>query len=73
MNKIAPFVAAFVTVLMASSFVTGCAVGPNYHRPDVQTPAAFRELTENVPVRRKPRPTPIFPGGKSSRIRSCKN
>ncbi len=50
MNKIAPFVAAFVTVLMASSFVTGCAVGPNYHRPDVQTPAAFRELTENVPV-----------------------
>lgn len=50
MNKIAPFVAAVVAVLMVSSLMTGCAVGPNYHRPDVQTPAAFRELTENTPV-----------------------
>ncbi len=50
MNKIAPFVATVVTALMAASLLAGCAVGPNYHRPDVQTPAAFRELTENTPV-----------------------
>lgn len=50
MNKIAPFVATVVTALMAASLLVGCAVGPNYHRPDVQTPAAFRELTENTPV-----------------------
>ena len=50
MNKIAPFVATVVTALMAASLLAGCAVGPNYHRPDIQTPAAFRELTENTPV-----------------------
>lgn len=50
MNKIAPFVATVVTALMAASLLAGCAVGPNYHRPNVQTPAAFRELTENTPV-----------------------
>jgi outer membrane protein, multidrug efflux system len=33
-----------------SVFVVGCAVGPNYHRPAVQTPAAFRDLSDNTPV-----------------------
>jgi outer membrane protein, multidrug efflux system len=26
--------------------LSGCMVGPNYHRPAVQTPAAFRDLSE---------------------------
>jgi multidrug efflux system outer membrane protein len=29
------------TVLLSASMLTGCAVGPNYHRPAVQTPPAF--------------------------------
>ena len=32
-------------------FMAGCAVGPNYHRPAVQTPAAFRDLAENPQAR----------------------
>ena len=29
-------------VAAATALVTGCVVGPNYHRPDIQTPRAFR-------------------------------
>src|SRR5271155_3099965 len=36
-----------IAAMLASSLVAGCAVGPNYHRPDVQTPATYRELSEN--------------------------
>jgi multidrug efflux system outer membrane protein len=35
---------ALVPVL-TSGLATGCMVGPNYHRPTVQTPAAFRDLS----------------------------
>jgi multidrug efflux system outer membrane protein len=31
-----------VAVLIAASFATGCTIGPNYHRPDVQVPQTFR-------------------------------
>jgi outer membrane protein, multidrug efflux system len=31
-----------VTVLIAAGWVTGCTVGPNYHRPTVQIPQNFR-------------------------------
>ncbi|MGA2415889.1 MAG: efflux transporter outer membrane subunit [Candidatus Sulfotelmatobacter sp.] len=34
--------AAFASMLLA-----GCAVGPNYHRPLVQTPPTYRDLHEN--------------------------
>jgi multidrug efflux system outer membrane protein len=30
--------------------LAGCSVGPNYHRPAVQTPTAFREPAENPQV-----------------------
>src|SRR6266852_9543005 len=30
------------TVVLIAGWMTGCAVGPNYHRPAVQTPPAFR-------------------------------
>src|SRR5271163_4854111 len=33
--------------MLASVLMTGCKVGPNYHRPAVQTPAAYRDLREN--------------------------
>jgi multidrug efflux system outer membrane protein len=35
---------------MVSSLVAGCAVGPNYHRPAVPTPAAYRDLSDNSQV-----------------------
>ena len=43
MKKLAPCMWA----MMFSGFVAGCSVGPNYHRPVVQTPTAFREPAEN--------------------------
>jgi multidrug efflux system outer membrane protein len=30
--------------------MAGCMVGPNYHRPAVQTPGVFRDLGENAPA-----------------------
>jgi multidrug efflux system outer membrane protein len=35
---------------MFSALLAGCSVGPNYHRPAVQTPTAFREPAENPQV-----------------------
>src|ERR1700704_6683084 len=46
MKNLAPFVAA----LMALGIVAGCKVGPNYHRPAVQPPTAYRDLSENPQV-----------------------
>ncbi len=46
MKKLLPFLAAIV----ASGLVAACKVGPNYHRPVVQTPTAFRDLSENTQV-----------------------
>jgi outer membrane protein, multidrug efflux system len=43
MKKLRPL----ISVLLASSLIGGCAVGPNYHRPAVPTPAAYRDLSEN--------------------------
>jgi outer membrane protein, multidrug efflux system len=43
MKKVAPLMAA----MMSLSLVAGCRVGPNYHRPVVQPPTAFRDLSEN--------------------------
>ena len=31
-----------IFVLLAATWMTGCAVGPNYHRPAVQVPQSFR-------------------------------
>jgi multidrug efflux system outer membrane protein len=35
-----------MTMIMLGS-MAGCMVGPNYHRPAVQTPGVFRDLSEN--------------------------
>ena len=51
-------------------FIAGCTVGPKYHRPAVQTPGVFRDLTRTCPsCRLRWRRMRIFPGGRSSRIR----
>jgi multidrug efflux system outer membrane protein len=36
-----------ISVVLASSLIGGCTVGPSYHRPVVQTPIANRDLTES--------------------------
>jgi outer membrane protein, multidrug efflux system len=46
MSKRAPFMMAVITVTL----VVGCKVGPNYHRPAIQTPTAFRDLSESPQV-----------------------
>ncbi len=35
-----------IAILLATNLVTGCAVGPNYHKPDVPTPAVYHDLSE---------------------------
>ena len=34
-------------LLLSASMLSGCAVGPNYHRPAVQTPPAFHGPEES--------------------------
>ena len=34
-------------VIVGSAMLFGCMVGPNYHRPAVQTPNSFRDLADN--------------------------
>jgi multidrug efflux system outer membrane protein len=34
--------------MLAAGLLTGCMVGPKYHRPAVQTPTAYRDLAENA-------------------------
>lgn len=36
-----------VTAMLTAGLLAGCMVGPNYHRPAIQTPTAFRDLAEN--------------------------
>ena len=39
-----------VMAMLSSSVLAGCMVGPDYHRPAVQPPTAFRDLSENPQV-----------------------
>lgn len=39
-----------VAPALLCGFLCGCMVGPNYHRPAVQTPPAFRDLNDKPPV-----------------------
>jgi len=43
--------AGCMAAALASTLLAGCKVGPNYHRPAVQPPTAYRELSENPQVR----------------------
>lgn len=37
----------FGSAALTLGLVAGCKVGPNYHRPAVQTPTTYRDLSEN--------------------------
>ena len=37
----------FVAVLLAMSFLGGCTVGPNYHKPAVLVPEVYHDASEN--------------------------
>jgi outer membrane protein, multidrug efflux system len=39
--------AKLLNLALLSAMLAGCMVGPNYHRPAVQTPASYRDLAEN--------------------------
>jgi multidrug efflux system outer membrane protein len=49
MKNLAPW----LILMLASGFLAGCMVGPNYHRPTVQTPAAYRGPGENTEAQSK--------------------
>lgn len=38
---------SLIFALLASGLLAGCVVGPNYHKPIVQPPTAYRDLREN--------------------------
>ncbi len=40
MKKLQPL----ISVILASSLLAGCTVGPNYHKPAIQTPTEYRDL-----------------------------
>jgi len=42
--------ASFMVGIMTSGLVGGCKVGPNYHRPVVQPPTAYRDLSQNPQI-----------------------
>jgi multidrug efflux system outer membrane protein len=47
MKNLAPRTYVILAAISASTVMTGCMVGPNYHRPVVPTPAVYRDLSEN--------------------------
>jgi multidrug efflux system outer membrane protein len=40
-------IARSLSAILLSTMLVGCAVGPKYRRPAVQTPAGYRDLSEN--------------------------
>lgn len=38
-------IATFLSAVLSAGLLVGCAVGPKYHRPAMQTPNAFRDVT----------------------------
>jgi multidrug efflux system outer membrane protein len=47
MRILRPWISLSLASILTFSLVGGCAVGPNYHRPTVQTPSAYRDLSDN--------------------------
>jgi multidrug efflux system outer membrane protein len=45
--KFIPTLRPLIAPLLAANLIAGCAVGPNYHKPDAQAPTAYRNLPEN--------------------------
>jgi multidrug efflux system outer membrane protein len=47
MKMMALSMSAIFAAILPSILMAGCMVGPNYHRPVVQTPGVYRDLSEN--------------------------
>ena len=47
MHSIACGQKPLIFILLATGLFSGCMAGPNYHRPAVQPPTGFRDLSEN--------------------------
>ena len=45
--KLAPSLTALLAPSLLAICLVGCVVGPNYHRPAVQTPTVYRDLSDN--------------------------
>jgi len=37
----------FIGIILAATWISGCTVGPNYHKPVVQIPTTYHDLSEN--------------------------
>ena len=61
----------FLLALLLFS-VAGCSVGPNYKRPNVDVPSAYRDLPPGSAGFRKPLRWAIKNGGKFFKTRPCK-
>ena len=57
---------------LGSGFLSACKVGPKYHRPAVQTPNAFRDLSEirSSRLKRRLMPTSLVAGFKDPNCKS---
>jgi multidrug efflux system outer membrane protein len=42
--------AALAVAVLSSGLIAACMVGPNYRRPDIQTPITYRDLSDNAQV-----------------------
>jgi len=40
-------ITCWIVLSLTTALFAGCMVGPNYHRPAVQTPTSFRDLSDN--------------------------
>ena len=49
-RKLPKKLASFMAAMMTSGLIAGCSVGPNYHRPSVQSPTTYRDLSESPQV-----------------------
>ena len=62
----------YVAISTGAALLSACTVGPNYHRPVVQTPAAFHGTNESGQTAQT-ESSPICPGGRCSTILNCTN
>jgi multidrug efflux system outer membrane protein len=46
-SSMSSIMSAILAAILPAILMTGCMVGPNYHRPVVQTPTVYRDLSEN--------------------------
>src|ERR1700746_2825734 len=46
-NKQTNLIAKAAPILLAALLLSGCAIGPNYHRPAVQAPTIFRDAEDS--------------------------